>query len=86
VAVVVFVFLAPVFFWFTQYTVTEQSQPPVGVVPQSTSVSAYHSVGCMVFGYGVAYFTRLVALDSGQSQGLVFTCRAPPPAWPSAPA
>jgi hypothetical protein len=90
VAVVAFIFLAPAFYWFTQDNPSGGSIA-VGHQPLYT---AYRSLGCMVFGYGDAYYTGLVTFVNGQgsingqggyytwttiTQGLVFTCQTPMP-------
>jgi len=74
VAVVAFVFLAPAFYWFTAYS-------PFVAGPVTPIFEAYRSLGCMLFGYGDAYYTASVTFDiNGHFQsmgGLVFTCQSP---------
>jgi hypothetical protein len=74
VAVVAFVFLVPAFYWFTAYhAFAWPTRIPI--------FTAYRSLGCVLFGFGDAYYTGDATFSTnGQSQttqGLVFTCQYP---------
>lgn len=77
-----FFFLAPVFYWFTAYS-------PAGLFTQPAQpiYKAYRSLGCMLLGFGDAYYPVSVTfahnkpggliVQSRPTQGVVFSCEAP---------
>jgi len=82
VVVVAFFFLIPAFYWFTQFSpAAVLNQPPTPIY------KAYRSLGCMVLGYGDAYYPISVTFSinkpgggiaqSKPTQGIVFSCEAP---------
>jgi hypothetical protein len=70
VAVVAFVLLAPVFYWFTSYG-----------PPWPTEVyKEYRSLGCILFGFGDTYYSTShhPQINAPSIGDLVFSCESPP--------
>jgi hypothetical protein len=76
-------FLAPAFYWFTEYGPAES--PPLSDVSKPPPIfTAYRSLGCEFLGFGDEYFTAGVTIAPvGQptygttAEGTVFSCATP---------